>query len=176
MYFFQTVTYCLYLWRCIRSCFLSIITRSNNGRAPHSDCILCHGFIIRPQSARKRGTLKFQVVNEISTSFTWTFIYRLILMVLAFMDTSKYFIVYVHFGTSCLFYRMTVFKFTYWHILLFLPHVTIVIMNVIFILFYCMLCQKWRNKDVQSIINWMNIHTFIYVDMYIFRGIYCAHA
>ena len=67
------------------------------------------------------------------------------------MDTSKYFIVYVHFGTSCLFYRMTDFKFTYWHILSFLPHVIIVIMNVIFVLFYCMLCQKWRNKDVQSI-------------------------
>ena len=30
----------------------------------------------------------------------------------------------------------------------FLPHVIIVIMNVIFVLFYCMLCQKWRNKDV----------------------------
>ena len=61
------------------------------------------------------------------------------------------FIVYIHFGTSCLFYRMADFKFTYWHILSFLPHVIIVIMNVIFVLFYCMLCQKWRNKDVQSI-------------------------
>ena len=67
------------------------------------------------------------------------------------MDTNKYFIVYVHFGTSWLFYRMTDLKLTYWHILSFLPHVIIVIMNVIFALFYCMICQKWRNKDVQSI-------------------------
>ena len=93
-----------------------------------------------------------KLFNEISTSPTLTAIYRFILMVLTFMDTSKYFFVYFHLDTSCLFYRMADFKLTYWHILLvwYLMWSLLLWMRYLYC-FYCVLCQKWQNKDVQSI-------------------------
>ena len=67
-------------------------------------------------------------------------------MVLAFMNTSKYFIVYFHFGTTCLFIEWLILNSRidiFYH---FLPHVIVVIMNVIL---YCFIACFVRNDEIK---------------------------
>ena len=80
----RTVPYCLYLWWCIRSWFYLSLWAMMEDHFTATVAWLHNNGHNQPENMAYWSVKLF---NEISTSS----IYRFILMVLTFMDTSKYF-------------------------------------------------------------------------------------